>query len=147
MKVILKQDIKGIGRKYEIKNVADGYANNFLIPKKLAEYASPDAVKKAEALRVATLAEMEIKEKLTEKQIETLKGIKVVLKKKSNEKGHLFEQVHADEIAEALKTQAGVEVGSESLIIKEPIKTVGEHQVSVQIGKNKGEFKVIIEVA
>ncbi|MFH0804085.1 MAG: bL9 family ribosomal protein, partial [Candidatus Zambryskibacteria bacterium] len=57
MRVILKENIKGVGRKYEVKNVADGYANNFLIPKKLAEYASPEAVRKAEILKSATEAE------------------------------------------------------------------------------------------
>ena len=67
MKIILKEDIKGVGRKYEVKNVADGYANNFLIPKKLAEYASPEAVKKAEILKSTNIAEIEIREKLTEK--------------------------------------------------------------------------------
>ena len=70
MKVILKADIKGVGRKYEIKEVSDGYANNFLIPKKLVEYASPEAVKKADILRATSEAEVEIREKLTQKQIE-----------------------------------------------------------------------------
>jgi large subunit ribosomal protein L9 len=78
MKVILKEDIKGVGKKYEVKNVADGYANNFLIPKKLAEYASPEAVKKAEILITSNAAEREIREKLTEKQIEMLKGVKII---------------------------------------------------------------------
>jgi len=108
MKVILKENIKGVGQKYEIKNVADGYANNFLIPKKLAEYASPEACKRAEILKSTTLAEIEIKEKLTEKQIEMLKGVRIVLNKKGNEKGHLFEKIHTEEIAQALKEQAKI---------------------------------------
>jgi len=152
MKVILKENIKGVGRKYEVKNVADGYANNFLIPKKLAEYASPEAVKKAEILQSATLAEIEIREKLTEKQIEMLKGVKIVLHKKGNEKGHLFEQIHPAEISEALKEQAKIEIDSEFIKLEKPIKEIGEHTVLVQVGpsaqagKNKGEFKVVVEV-
>jgi len=145
MKVILKQDVKGVGRRYEIKNVADGYANNFLIPKKLAEYASPDAIKKAELLKATDVAEMEIREKLTEKQIEMLKGVKISLNKKGNEKGHLFEQVHPIEISEALKEQAKIEIDPEFIVASEPIKTIGEHTVFVQIGKNKGEFKLLVE--
>jgi large subunit ribosomal protein L9 len=145
MKVILKQDVKGVGRRYEIKNVADGYANNFLIPKKLAEYASPDAIKKAELLKATDIAEMEIREKLTEKQIEMLKGVKITLNKKGNEKGHLFEQVHPIEISEALKEQAKIEIDPEFIVASEPIKTIGEHTVFVQIGKNKGEFKLLVE--
>lgn len=145
MKVILKENIKGVGQKYEVKNVADGYANNFLIPRKLAEYASPEAVKKAEILKSTMAAEIEIKEKLTEKQIEMLKGVKIVLKKKGNEKGHLFEKIHPEEIAAALKEQAKIELDAEFLNFEKPIKEVGEHTVSVQVGKNKGEFKVVVE--
>lgn len=146
MKVILKKDIKGVGRKYEIKNVADGYANNFLIPNGLAQYASPEAVKKAEILKAQNTAEMEIKEELTKKQIEILKDTKIVLKKKGNEKGHLFEQIHPEEISETLKNQANIDIGPEFFVIENPIKEVGEHTVLVQIGKNKGEFKVVVEV-
>jgi large subunit ribosomal protein L9 len=145
MKVILKENIKGVGKKYEVKNVADGYANNFLIPKKLAEYASPEAVKKAEILKSTNLAEIEIREKLTEKQIEMLKEVKVVLKRKGNEKGNLFEKVHPTEISGALKEQAKIEIDPEFLIIEKPIKEVGEHTVVAQVGKNKGEFKVFVE--
>ncbi len=145
MKVILKENIKGLGRKYEIKEVADGYANNFLLPKKLAEYATAEAVRKAEVLKVTTIAEQEIREKLTEKQIEMLKEVKIVLKKKSNEKGHLFEKIHAEEIALALKEQAKIEIDPEFLVIEKPIKETGEHTISVQVGKNKGEFKIVIE--
>ncbi|MFH0803975.1 MAG: 50S ribosomal protein L9, partial [Candidatus Zambryskibacteria bacterium] len=134
-----------VGRKYEVKNVADGYANNFLIPKKLAEYASPEAVRKAEILKSATEAEIEIREKLTEKQIEMLKGVKIVLNKKGNEKGHLFEKIHPEEISLALKEQAKIEIDSEFIKLENPIKEIGEHTVMVQVGKNKGEFKVVVE--
>ncbi|NLE07575.1 MAG: 50S ribosomal protein L9 [Parcubacteria group bacterium] len=145
MKVILKQDVKGVGRKFEIKDVSAGYANNFLIPNKLAEHASPEAVKRAEISKMNAVVEMEIKEKLAEKQIETLKNVAVVLKKKSNEKGNLFEQVHPDEIVKALKEQASIEIGAEFLSVEEPIKEIGEHTVLVSIGSSKTEFKVIVE--
>jgi large subunit ribosomal protein L9 len=145
MKVILKEDVKGVGRKHEIKNVADGYANNFLIPRKLAEYATPEALKKAEILKSTFDAEKLIKEKLTEKQVEMLRGIKIVLKKKGNDKGHLFEKIHPVEISQALKDQAKIEIDPEFLSIEKPIKEIGEHTVIVQVGKNKGEFKVVIE--
>jgi large subunit ribosomal protein L9 len=145
MKVILKVDVRGIGHKYEIKEVSDGYANNFLFPKKLAEYASPEAVKKAEILRSATLAEMEIREELTKKQIETLKGVVITLQKKTNEKGHLFEKVHETQISESLKSQARIDIGVEFIKLESPIKEIGEHKVKVEIGKNRGEFVVVIE--
>mgnify|MGYP001585467695 CR=1 FL=1 len=142
MKVILKQDIKGVGKKYEIKNVADGYANNFLIPQKMAEYASPEAAKRAEILAASDAVEREIREKLTEKQIEMLREVKIELKKKTNEKGHLFEKIHPEEISLALKEQAKIEINPEFLIIEKPIKEIGEHTIVAQIGKNRGEFKL-----
>ena len=145
MKVILKENIKGIGRKYEVKEVAEGYAQNFLLPKKLAEYASVEAVKKAQILQATNLAEIEIREKLTEKQVEMLKGVKIVLQKKTNEKGHLFEKIHLLEIAQALKEQAKIEINPEYLILENPIKEIGEHKILVQVGKNKGEFILMVE--
>lgn len=144
MKVILKQDIKGIGRKYEIKNVADGYANNFLIPKKLAEYASPEMVKKFQIIKTQEEVEKDIKDKLTEKQIDALKDVKIELNKKTNEKGHLFEKIHPEEISKALKEQAGIEFGPEFLDL-EPIKEIGEHKIKVVIGKKQGEFILVVE--
>jgi large subunit ribosomal protein L9 len=145
MKIILKQDIKGIGKKYEVKNVADGYANNFLIPKKLAEYASPESIKKAQVIKAQEEAEREIKEKLTAEQIEMLKSIKIFLQKKANEKGHLFEQIHPAEIVTVLKEQAKVEINPEFLTIEKPIKEIGEHRILAQAGKTEATFLVIVE--
>lgn len=144
MRIILKENIKGMGRKYEIKNVADGYANNFLIPKKLAEYASTEAVKRAETLKLAAGAEIEMREKLGEEQIEMLKGVRIVLKKKGNEIGHLFEKIHPEEISLALENQAKIKIDPEFIKIEKPIKEIGEHTISAQIGKDNGEFKIII---
>ena len=145
MKVILKQDIKGVGRKYEIKEISDGYANNFLIPKKLAEFASKEAIKKAEILKSTVDAEKEVQEKLAEKQLEMLKEVVVTLKKKTNEKGHLFEQVHLTEVSNALKEQAKIEIEEKYLSVENPIKEIGEHLVLAQVGKNKGKFTLVIE--
>ena len=142
MKVILKQDIKRVGQKYEIKKVADGYANNFLIPKKLAEFASSEAIKKAEALKAAGETETVVKEKELQEKLEILRGAKIVLKRKANEKGHLFEQVHPEEIATALQEQMKIEIPLELLKIEKPIKEIGEHKISVG---NKGEFTLLIE--
>lgn len=144
MKVILKQDIKGIGKKYEIKNVSDGYANNFLLPKKLAEFATPDAIKKAEVSKLANVVEMEIKESLAQSQIEMLRDVQVTLVKKASDKGHLFEKVHPEEIVDALKGQAKITLEPEFLKIEKPIKEVGEHTVVVIVGKSQGEFKVVV---
>jgi large subunit ribosomal protein L9 len=146
MKVILKEDIKGVGKKYETKDVADGYANNFLIPRKLAEYATAEAIKRAEGLRTAIAMEKQIQENLAEKQIAALQNVKIVLRKKGNEKGHLFEKIHPEEISLALKEQAKIEIDSAYLKVEKPIKEVGEHKVEAEVGGNKGEFSVVVEI-
>lgn len=145
MKVILKEDIKGVGKKYEIKNVADGYANNFLIPKKLAEYASPETIKKSEIMKSAVDAEKEIREKLAEKQLEMLKDVRIVVKKKTNDKGHLFEKIHPEEISQALREQTKLEIAPEFLVLENPIKETGEHKILAKVGKGRGEFIAVIE--
>lgn len=145
MKVVLKENVKGLGLKHEIKDVSDGYANNFLIPKKLAEYATPKAIQQAAMLRSSIEAEREVRNKLAEKQLELLQGVRVVLKKKANEKGHLFEKIHPEEVSSALKEQAKIEIDSEFLKMTEPIKEIGEHTIAAESGKNKGEFTVSVE--
>lgn len=145
MKVILKEDIKGVGRKYEIKNVADGYANNFLIPRKLAEFATPEAIKKAEVLKLASDAEIQIKAKLLDKQIEILKDVRVKISKKANDKGHLFEKIHEREITETLKRDARIEIPEEMILIENPIKEIGEHKIRVKSQDKGGEFVLVVE--
>lgn len=144
MKVILKQDIKGVGKKYEVKEVSEGYANNFLIPKKLAEFASGDAIKRAKIQKETSLAEIAIKDNLARKQMEMLGGIKVSIPKKANEKGHLFEKIHNEEIVEALLEQAKIRLETDHLVIDEPIKEIGEYKVGVEVGNNKGFFVLTV---
>ena len=140
MKVILLQDIKGVGRKYEVKDVSDGHARNFLIPRKMVEYASPSAIKKAESFKKSIDAEREVRENLAKKSAEMLKDIKITITKKANDKGHLFEQVHAEEITEALKDQAHIDLSPEYLIIEKPIKSIGEHEIRIEVGENQEKF-------
>jgi large subunit ribosomal protein L9 len=144
MKVILKKDVSGVGKKYDIKEVADGYANNYLIPNRLAEYAGPEAVKKAQMARAAVEEEMKVQDSLMAKQIEALKGVKVVLDKKANEKGHLFEKIHTEDIVAALKEQARIEISSDSIKMPEPVKEIGDHVLFVEVGKNRGEFTLSV---
>lgn len=145
MKVILKQDIKGVGRKFDIKDVSDGYANNFLIPKKLAVHASPEAIKNAKIQKETSIAEVAIRENLAKKQIEMLKDIKVSILKKANEKGNLFEKIHNDEIVKTLLEQAKISIDDDYLVVEEPIKEVGEHKINVVVGDNKGFFTLVVE--
>ncbi len=145
MKVILKQDIKGVGRKHEVKNVSDGYAVNFLFPKKLAENATPEAIKKLELLKSQNLVEIEIRESLAKKSLEVLKDVVVVLNKKANEKGSLFSSIHKEEILETLKSQKGIDLSPEFINLEKPVKNTGEHKIEVAVGKNKERFTLQIQ--
>lgn len=134
MKVILKADVKGKGKKGQMIEVAEGYARNFLMPKGLAVPATADAVNtmrlqekaKAKADAEAKAAATEIAEKL--------KGMQVKVPSKGGEGGKLFGAVTGREIAAALKEQHGVDIDSKKLVLDEPIKSFGSYQVKAKLG-------------
>jgi len=127
MKVILLQDLPKIGKKYEIREVKDGFARNLLIPQGKAELATPAAMKSVGVRMKAIGQAKAIQGDLLKKNIEALRGVKIVLKRKVNDKGHLFAAIHEKEIAEELEKQAHVEIPVDSIEIETPIKEVGEH--------------------
>jgi len=133
MKVILLQDVKGTGTKNQILNVSDGFARNFLFPKKLAAEATPNAVKEIERKRaVEEKKEMERKEEAMKKAAE-LRGKTVVIAAKCGDAGRLYGSITAQEIADALKEQHGVEVDKRKIELKDPIRQLGEIKVSVWV--------------
>ena len=132
MKVILKADVRGKGKKGQMIEVAEGYARNFLLPKGLAVLATADAMntmrlqEKANADAEAKAAATEIAEKL--------KGLQVKVASKGGEGGKLFGAVTGREIAAALKEQHGVDIDSKKLVLDEPIKSFGSYQVKAKLG-------------
>lgn len=145
MKVVLLQDVPKIGKKYEVKEVSAGYASNFLLPRKLAVAASEKAIKEAEVKHAAILAERKIQDDLIAKNVAGLKDIKIVLEEKANETGHLYSKVSAKEISAALKSQHHLDIPEQYIDLAEPIKSVGEHQLSVAISDKQATFTVVIE--
>lgn len=144
MKVILLKDIPKIGKKYESKEVAAGYARNYLIPNKLADIASEKALKKVELLK--SLHEEKVREeqkKLAEK-MEKLAGTVVKFSAKANEKGNLFAGITVDVIAEEIQKTAP-EVREENIVLEKPIKDLGEHQVQIAVEDKTAEFTVLVE--
>ncbi len=142
MKIILKQDIKGVGRKFEVKEISDGYANNFLLPKKLAEHASPETVKKYEALKKEALAQEERDNSLAHEHLKTLKDVTITLKKKTNDKGHLFEKVHVEELILAIKESTGISLSESAISFSKPIKEVGLHVANITLGRHSGTTQI-----
>lgn len=145
MKIILLKDIPKIGRKYDIKDVSDGYALNMLLPKGLAQKATPDAVAKIEAAKARDLADKKIQEELLLKSLEEIKGITLSFKEKANEKGHLFKGLTREIILEALKKQTKFNIDATAVKIDKPIKEVGDHKVLIEVLGKKAEFEVSVE--
>lgn len=131
MKVILSQDITGVGRKGEVKNVSDGYARNFLLPNKLGQIATPAAITSAEKLKKQTEQDKEVQKNILEKNVKALIGLKITLKAKANEKGHLFSIIHPDEVSKTLKEQHHLDIPSKFIEIEKPIKELGAHTIKV----------------
>jgi large subunit ribosomal protein L9 len=143
MKVILLKDIKGVGRRFEEKNVSDGYAMNLLIPKKLAVPAS-------EAGQIKTLKENEEKERVGEARrideaVAKISGTEVILTLKANEKNHLFASLTAQKLSEILKKEKGIDINPSYIVLKQPIKEVGKFEVPVKVGEKETKFTVVIQ--
>lgn len=132
MKVILNQDIKGMGRKGEVKQVSDGYAANFLLPKKLAVIATEGNLREMEKeLKARDKREETRKQEALEAQ-KKLQGAEVVVKAKANEEGHLFGSVEIKEITAALMAK-GLNLDDAEIVEREPIKSIGRHKVEIKI--------------
>ena len=132
MKVILLQDIASLGKKYDVKNVSDGYARNFLVPKNLAKIATPKAIKAIEAEKKRLEEERKVQEDILQKNLEGLKDLKVVWDGKNNEKGHLFAGIHSQDISKILKEQSHLDIPAELIQLEKPIKETGQYKIKVK---------------
>lgn len=133
MKVILLQDVKSLGKKDEIVNVSDGYARNFVLPKKLGVEATPKnlndlKLKKANEDKVAAAKLAEAKD-LAEK----LKDQSVTLTMKVGEGGRTFGSISSKEIAEAMKKQLGYDIDKKKIVIKDQIKSLGTTIIDIKL--------------
>lgn len=144
MKVIFLKDVEKIGKKYEVKEMKDGYANNFLIPNNLAKPATEEAMK-----WLATQKEIESKKaeddlKKIEEKASAVDGQEMTIAVKIGDQGQLFESVTPQKIIEKLK-EAGFELKKGQIELKEPLKDLGEFPVKIKFEHNlEAEIKVII---
>lgn len=143
MKVILLADIPKIGNRYDVKDLSQGYAQNVLLSKGLAELATPQALAKLDAKKAAMAKKKEEEEKVFDSLISSVDGSTVTITMKANEKGHLFKAVSARDVAQAIQKDAGVTV-EESAITIGQIKEVGSHSVTIKKGNKVGKCTVVI---
>jgi len=147
MKVILLQDVSGLGKRLEVKTVSDGHALNMLIPRGLAREATPGALKQAETERARLEAEHAIHADLLEKNLGSVEGKTIHITAKANEQGHLFASIHKEAIIQQLKDELRVEVRPDFLELPEHIKTVGEHTLTIAVKGKKAGFTLVVEAA
>lgn len=145
MKVILKRDVAKVGRKNEIKEVADGYARNSLIPQGLAVPATAEnlaMIKEWEKGKAVTGAKIDsafaaLREKLADKEIAT--------KQKAGPEGHLFAGLREKDIAQILAGETGLDVKADWVILPKPLKSVGEHKITLRKGESDFTCLLVVE--
>ncbi len=134
MKVILTQDVKGKGKKGQMIEVSDGYARNFMLPRKIAIEATPDAVNTMKMNDKAT-QERIAREKAEALEIsKTIRGLTVVVKAKGGGAGRLFGSITNQEIADALKAQSGIALDKRKIVLADTIKSVGTYTATCKLG-------------
>ena len=134
MKVILLQDVKGKGKKGQLLEISDGYARNFLLPRKLAVEATADAMN-TKKMNDKAAAEKKAKERAEALDIsKQLRETVLVVTAKGGGAGRLFGSVTNQEIAEALKAKTGINLDKRKIVIADPIKSVGTYTVQCKLG-------------
>ena len=134
MKVILLQDVKGQGKKGQLVNASDGYARNFLLPRKLAVEATPENINTMKQQEKARKAQEAAEKAEAEAVAKKLEGIMVKIPAKAGEGGRLFGAVTNKEIAESLAAQHGITIAKAKLVLDEPIKACGGYKVKAKLG-------------
>ena len=141
MKVILQQDVKGQGKKGQMVEVSEGYARNFLLPRKIAVPATADAINTMNLKEKAKKAEEARQKALAEETAEKLKECMVKLTARAGSGGKLFGAVTTKEISEGLQKQFGIDIPKQKLALEEPIKSFGNYEVKARLG-----FEVVATV-
>lgn len=144
MKVILLQDIKGVGKKDEIINANDGYARNFLFPKKMALEATKDNLLKLQDKKNSVQHKKNLEIEENKKIAEKINKIELKLAVKAGENGKIFGGVTSKEIAEELKNKHQIEVDKKKIVLKETIKTIGRFNVEIKFGDGVGAKLMLI---
>lgn len=134
MKVIFNVDVRGQGKKGEMKEVSDGYARNYLLPRKLATEATADNLNALKLKEKAKAAQMAKEKALAEENAKKLSGVQVIIRAKAGSGGKLFGAVTSQEISKALKEQFDIDIEKNKIVQADPIKTFGAFTVKAKLG-------------
>jgi len=145
MKVILLKDLPGTGKKGEVKEVASGYASNFLFPRNLAKPATGPAVADLKAQEQKKVKQMEEELKDCQKVAGLIDGGEIEVFEKTNDQGTLYSAVNNQKVAQEVKKQLGGTIKPEQVIFKKPIKELGEHEVLIKFSHGlEAEVRVVV---
>jgi large subunit ribosomal protein L9 len=145
MKIVLLKDAKNVGKKHDVKVVADGFALNSLIPQGVAEVATAKALARVEAIKKQEEAERKVRADLLAKNLKSLHDAEVTVTADANEKGHLFAGLHGAEIAPLVKEQTRIDVLPEFIVLEKPIKEVGNHKIDVKVQGQTATFTLHVK--
>lgn len=145
MKVIFLKDVKGSGKKGEIKNVADGYARNMLLPKDLAVEATPENLNKLQGQQASAQHKVDVDIQNAKATAEKLKDHKVIITAKAGSNGKLFGSVTAGNVAEAIEKQFGVKIDKKKIVLSTDIKNFGSYTANIKLYNGISE-KIDVEV-
>lgn len=132
MQIILQEDVEKVGTRGQLVEVREGYARNFLLPKKLALEATPGNLKRLEKMRAAFAKKTAVEKDSAQKLAELLAGVSLTLSRKAGENDQLFGSVTSGDISEALAAQ-GYNVEKRKIVLADPIKLVGEYDIPVKL--------------
>lgn len=144
MKIILLKDVAGIGRKYDVKEVSDGFARNKLFPIGAAEIATPKAIAALADKKSAAAGKKTLSEALLRKNIETISEKTIEIKSRANEQAHLFAKIHAKDIEDAIRTQYALIIPKEHITLDTPIDQIGTYIVGVSGTQKKAYVTVTV---
>jgi len=145
VEVILQQDVKGLGKKGDVVNVADGYGRNFLLPRGLAVPATAGNIKQVDIEKETQRQKRERELQEAQEIAARIQGQKLQIATKVGESGKLFGSITSQEIAERLKRQYKVEIDKRKIELEEPIKSVGKHPVKIKIHP-KVQVEITVQV-
>jgi large subunit ribosomal protein L9 len=134
MKVIFNADVRGQGKKGELKEVSDGFARNYLLPRKLASEATADNINTLKLKEKARQAQMAAEKAQAEESAKRLAEVNVTIKARAGQGGKLFGAVTSQEISDALKEQFGLVIEKNKIVQAEPIKAFGSYEVKAKLG-------------
>ena len=145
MKVILQQDVKGQGKKGQLIEASDGYARNFLLPRKLAVEATADNLNTMKRQEKAEKAKEAAEKAEAEATAAKLKNLTVTVPAKAGNGGKIFGSITTKEISEQLKAQHGIDLPKAKLVLADPIKAFGGYEIKAKLGYEvTGAFKVMV---